>query len=56
MDAQDYQQVCDSIARLSPCIRFTGVVGKNGDLLASYRRAEVIRIIDACMPTVKHYS
>jgi len=33
-----YQEICNSIAKLSPYIRFVAVIGKRGELLSYYRR------------------
>ena len=41
MNGKDHQQICDTVAKISPSIRFAGVIGKNGDLLASYRRTDL---------------
>ena len=41
MNGKDHQQICDIVAKISPYIRFAGVIGKNGDLLASFRRTDL---------------
>ncbi len=41
MNDKDHQQICDTVAKISPYIRFAGVIGKNGDLLTSYRRTDL---------------
>ena len=41
MNGKDHQQICNTIAKISPYIRFAGVIGKNGDLLASFRRTDL---------------
>jgi len=41
MNGKDRQQICNTIAKISPYIRFAGVIGKNGALLASYRRTDL---------------
>ncbi|MFB5598044.1 MAG: hypothetical protein ACE5RJ_03395, partial [Nitrosopumilaceae archaeon] len=41
MTKKNYQEVCNSIAKISPYIRFVGVVGKNGELLSYYRRPKM---------------
>ena len=38
MAKKNYQEVCNSIAKISPYIRFVGVVGKSGELLSYHRR------------------
>ncbi len=35
---KDHQMICQKISRVSPYIRFVGVIGSKGDLLAYYRR------------------
>ena len=41
MNGKDHQQISETIAQISHYIRFAGVIGKNGDLLASYRRTDL---------------
>lgn len=43
---KDHEQVCDSIATISPFIRFVGTVGESGQLLAYKRRPEMIPLLD----------
>ena len=38
MAKKNYQEVCNTIAKISPYIRFVGVVGKSGELLSYHRR------------------
>jgi hypothetical protein len=38
---RNYQDVCIAIAKISPYIRFVGVVGKSGELLSYYRRPKM---------------
>ena len=47
MDQNDSNQVCDSIASISPYIRFVGVIGERGDLIAHKRRDELDPLLDA---------
>jgi len=35
---KENQMICQKISRISPYIRFVGVIGNKGDLLAYYRR------------------
>jgi hypothetical protein len=35
---KEYQMICQKISRISPFIRFVGVIGSKGELLAYYRR------------------
>ncbi len=41
MAKKNYQEVCNVIAKISPYIRFVGVVGKNGELLSYHRRQKL---------------
>ena len=47
MDYKDSNQVCDSIAAISPYIRFVGVIGERGDLISYKRREEMDPLLDA---------
>jgi len=38
MVKKEYQMICQKISRFSPYIRFIGVIGNKGELLAYYRR------------------
>jgi len=38
---KNYQEVCNTIAKISPYIRFVGVVGKSGELLSYHRRQKL---------------
>jgi hypothetical protein len=46
MDKKDCEQICDSIAGISPYIRFAGVISENGELLAYKRRAELVPLLN----------
>jgi len=35
---KDYHEICRAITKISPYIRFVGVIGKKGELLSYYRR------------------
>lgn len=39
MAKKKYQEIGESIAKISPYIRFVGVIDKNGELLSHYRRS-----------------
>jgi len=41
MVKKEYTQICDEISGISPYIRFVGIVGKGGELLAYKRRPEL---------------
>jgi len=38
---KSFQEVCNTIAKISPYIRFVGVVGKSGELLSYNRRSKL---------------
>ena len=40
MAKKDFQMICQKISRISPFIRFVGVIGEKGELLAFYRRPD----------------
>ena len=46
MAKKDFEKICDSIATISPYIRFVGVVGESGELLAYKRRASLKPLLD----------
>ena len=41
MTKKNYRKVCNTIAKISPYIRFVGVVGKSGELLSYHRRQKL---------------
>ena len=47
MTTEDFEKICNSIAAISPYIRFVGVIGESGELLAHRRRAELEPLLDA---------
>ncbi len=47
MTIKDFEKICDSIAAISPFIRFVGVIGKRGELLANKRRSDLEPLLDA---------
>jgi hypothetical protein len=47
MTTKDFEKICDSIAAISPFIRFVGVIGESGELLASKRRSDLVPLLDA---------
>ena len=47
MAKKDYEKICDSIGEISPFIRFVGVVGERGELLAYKRREDLVPLLDA---------
>ena len=46
MTKKDVEKICDSIVTISPYIRFVGVVGESGELLAYKRRASLKPLLD----------
>ena len=46
MAKKDFEKICDNIATISPFIRFVGVVGESGELMAYKRRAEMIPLLN----------
>ena len=47
MAKKDFEKICDSIGDISPVIRFVGVIGERGELLAYKRRQDLIPLLDA---------
>ncbi|AJM92267.1 MULTISPECIES: DUF6659 family protein [Nitrosopumilus] len=46
MEKKEYEEICDAIASISPFIRFVGVIGESGDLLAYKRRPDLIPLLN----------
>ncbi|MCA9828667.1 MAG: hypothetical protein KC444_09840 [Nitrosopumilus sp.] len=46
MEKKDSEDICNAIIGISPYIRFVGVIGENGALLAYRRRADLIPLLD----------
>jgi hypothetical protein len=46
MQKKEYGQICDYIIKISPYIRFVGVIDKNGKLLAYNRREGLKPLLD----------
>lgn len=46
MVKKDHQEICDSIAKISPYIRFVGVIGESGELLAYKRRTDLVPLLN----------
>ena len=44
-DNEDYE-IADLIAKVSPYIRFIGVISKTGELLSYYRREDLVALLD----------
>ncbi len=47
MTNNDFEKICGNIANISPFIRFVGVVGESGELLAHRRRQDLEPLLDA---------
>ncbi len=47
MTNNDYEKICGNIANISPYIRFVGVIGESGELLAHRRRQDLEPLLDA---------
>ena len=47
MTTKDFEKICNSIVVISPFIRFVGVIGERGELLAHKRREELEPLLDA---------
>lgn len=47
MDKSDYTVICENIALISPYIRFVGVIGERGNLIAHRRRDDLEPLLDA---------
>ncbi|MBA4718729.1 MAG: hypothetical protein HRO68_06420 [Nitrosopumilus sp.] len=47
MTNNDYEKICGNIAAISPFIRFVGVVGESGELMAHRRRKDLEPLLDA---------
>jgi len=47
MTKEDFEKICKSISAISPFIRFVGVIGESGELLAYRRRSELEPLLDA---------
>jgi len=46
MVAKKFKLICQDIASISPFIRFVGVIGERGELLAYTRRQELTPLLD----------
>jgi len=47
MTNEDFRKICATILPISPFIRFVGVIGESGELLAHKRRSELEPLLDA---------
>ena len=46
MTTKKFKLICDNISTISPFIRFVGVIGERGELLAHSRRHELTPLLD----------
>ena len=46
MTKKDFELICDNIATISPYIRFVGVIGERGELLAYKRRLDLVPLLN----------
>ena len=46
MTKKDFESICDNIATISPYIRFVGVIGERGELLAYKRRHDLVPLLN----------
>ena len=46
MKKKDFEKICNSIVPISPFIRFVGVIGESGELLAYKRRPDLIPLLN----------
>ena len=46
MTAKKFKLICDNIGSISPFIRFVGVIGERGELLAHSRRQQLTPLLD----------
>ncbi|MDF2422438.1 MAG: hypothetical protein OPY06_05455 [Nitrosopumilus sp.] len=46
MSKKDFETICDGIIAISPFIRFVGVIGESGDLLAYKRRLDLVPLLN----------
>ena len=46
MTEQNFEKICKSISTISPFIRFVGVIGQSGELLAHARRHELVPMLN----------
>jgi len=47
MTNNDFEKICGNIVAISPFIRFVGVIGESGELLAHRRRQDLEPLLDA---------
>ena len=46
MTDNENHEICDLISKISPYIRFVGIISKTGELLSYFRRDDMIPLLD----------
>ena len=46
MTENENSEICDLISKISPYIRFVGIISKTGELLSFFRRDDMIPLLD----------
>ena len=46
MVKKEHEEICDAISAISPFIRFVGIIGESGDLLAYKRRMDLVPLLN----------
>ena len=46
MTENENNEICDLISKISPYIRFIGIISKTGELLSYFRRDDMIPLLD----------
>ena len=46
MVKKEHEEICDAISAISPFIRFVGIIGESGELLAYKRRVDLIPLLN----------
>ncbi|RNJ77188.1 MAG: hypothetical protein EB829_02955 [Nitrosopumilus sp. H8] len=46
MAKKDFEKICNSVVAISPFIRFVGVIGPSGELLAYKRRSDLVPLLN----------
>ena len=46
MVKKEHEEICDAISAISPFIRFVGIIGESGELLAYKRRVELVPLLN----------
>jgi len=47
MSKANFKKICDNITTISPFVRFVGVIGESGELLAYRRRSKLVPLLNA---------